>query len=51
MSELKENIAGQLLERAEQYAEENDIEVEDVDWDEVRDEADDDHEFRQWRDE
>jgi len=46
----KDAIAAELLERAERYAENKGIEVEEVDWDEVRDDADDDHRFRQWRD-
>jgi hypothetical protein len=46
-----DEVASELLERAEQFAEENDIAVEDVDFDEVASEADDDHRFREWRSE
>jgi len=46
-----DEVASELLERAEEYADEQGIEVADVDFDEVATEADDDHQFRSWRDE
>jgi hypothetical protein len=44
-----DEIVSELIKRAEEYAEESEREPEDVDWDSVGEDTDDDHHLYDWK--